>query len=422
MSQCIAQIDRHRTRQVYLYFGPLTLLVYLALPDGYLLDIGTAYMLKNQLHASATQVSGFRLLTALPIYLGFLFGLARDLWNPFGLRDRGLFLIFAPLTTAVLLWMAFSPLSYPLLVSGMLLVAVAFRFMSAAYQGLLALVGQEQKMSGRLSALYNFGSFFCYALGAFTSGYLATHLTPRSTFLLAAALAGLLTLMGLWRPASVFDGLYERPEARGTAAIGNLNRLIRHRATYPALVLISLLNVSMVTGTPLQYYLSDQLNASDAVYANFTALNLLGYLPVMLLYGAVCKRVSLRRTLWLGTLISIPAAIPLAFAFSVPTILLLGVAYGMLSAIAQAAYIDLALRSSPSGTQGTLMLLVIGIWTLAFRGGDLMGSWLYTSFPGHGLSYCIAAMFAVNLLQIPALFLIPPSIMDSADGDAPSGA
>jgi len=41
-----------RPGQIYLYFGPLTLLIYLVMPHGYLLDITTSYMLKNQLQAS----------------------------------------------------------------------------------------------------------------------------------------------------------------------------------------------------------------------------------------------------------------------------------------------------------------------------------------------------------------------------------
>src|SRR5260370_369959 len=95
---------------IFLYFSPLTLLVYLALPHAYLLDIATSYMLKDQLHASATEVSMFRLLTAIPVYLSFVFGLTRDLWNPFGLKDRGYFLLFASATAAVYLWMASSTL------------------------------------------------------------------------------------------------------------------------------------------------------------------------------------------------------------------------------------------------------------------------------------------------------------------------
>src|SRR5579859_6400029 len=105
---------------IFAYFSPLTLLVYLALPHAYLLDIATSYMLKDQLHASATEVSTFRLLTAIPIYVSFAFGLTRDLWNPLGLKDRGFFLIFAPATAAVYLWMASSSLSYRELFLGML--------------------------------------------------------------------------------------------------------------------------------------------------------------------------------------------------------------------------------------------------------------------------------------------------------------
>ncbi len=116
------------TRQTFLYFGWLTLFLYLATPAGYLVDIQTSYMLKNQLHATATQISIFRLLTGIPVYFAFAFGLVRDQWNPFGLRDRGFFLIFAPATAAAFIWMATSRLSYRGLLIGMLLAMLASRF------------------------------------------------------------------------------------------------------------------------------------------------------------------------------------------------------------------------------------------------------------------------------------------------------
>src|SRR5690348_8116119 len=131
---------------IFVYFSPLTLLVYLALPHAYLLDIATSYMLKNQLHASATEVSTFRLLTAAPVYLSFVFGLTRDLWNPWGMKDRGFFLIFAPLTAAVFLWMSSATLGYGELFVGMLLAMFFFRFIAAAYQGLIALRSEERRV------------------------------------------------------------------------------------------------------------------------------------------------------------------------------------------------------------------------------------------------------------------------------------
>lgn len=121
--------------QTLLYFGWLTLFIYLATPAGYLLDIQTSYLLKNQLHATATQISIFRLVTGIPVYIAFAFGLARDHWNPLGLRDRGFFLIFAPTTAAALIWMAFSGFSYLGLLVGMLLAMLSSRFVAAAYQG-----------------------------------------------------------------------------------------------------------------------------------------------------------------------------------------------------------------------------------------------------------------------------------------------
>ncbi len=109
-----------RIGQTFLYFGSLTIFLYLATPIGYLIDIPTTFMLKNQLGAKPDQVSTFRLITAIPVYFAFAFGLTRDLWNPFGLRDRGYFLIFGPATAIVFVFMAYAPVSYRGLYLGML--------------------------------------------------------------------------------------------------------------------------------------------------------------------------------------------------------------------------------------------------------------------------------------------------------------
>ncbi|MFX9008143.1 hypothetical protein ABTN33_19735, partial [Acinetobacter baumannii] len=80
------------------YFAPLILLATLIQPTGNLADIAVTFMLKDRLHASATQVSTFRLVSSLPLVLAFLIGMVRDHWNPLGRRDRGHLLIFASLS------------------------------------------------------------------------------------------------------------------------------------------------------------------------------------------------------------------------------------------------------------------------------------------------------------------------------------
>src|ERR1017187_10835812 len=66
---------RSSTRLLYLYFSLLALLVNVTSPQ-WVLDIPTSYMLKDLLHATASEVSWFRLITGIPLYAGFVFGLA----------------------------------------------------------------------------------------------------------------------------------------------------------------------------------------------------------------------------------------------------------------------------------------------------------------------------------------------------------
>jgi hypothetical protein len=407
-----------RTNRIFLYFTPLTFLGYLVLPHGYFLDIATTYMLKDRLHASASLVSVFRLLTAAPVYSSFVFGFARDLWNPFGLRDRGYFLIFGPITAAVFMWMAFAQLTYTGLFIGMLLVMLSFRFVAAAYQGLLALVGQEQLMSGRLSALWQIVATIPYVVGAIAAGWVAESLPPRETFLLSAILCLAIALLGFWKPAAVFEHAYDRPLAQGTNLIGDIKRLLRHRAVYPAVLCTFLFQFAPGANTPLQYYLTNTLHASDAVYGYYYAVFSGAFVPVFFLYGWLCKHVPLGKLLLWGTIITVPQMLPLALIHSATLAVILAAPMGMMGGIAALAYYDLAIRSCPPGLQGTLMMLVDGVYQIFYRGGDVLGAQIYMSSPAHGFLYCVIATSLVYALILPVLLFVPKEIVAAADGEA----
>lgn len=403
--------------QTLLYFGCLTLFITLATPAGYLVDIQTSYLLKNQLHATAAQIAMFRLVTGIPVYLAFVFGLARDQWNPLGLRDRGFFLLFAPATALALIGMALSGLSYPALMVGMLLAMLSSRFVAAAYQGLIALVGQEKRMSGRLSALLNVVSSLPVVASAFASGYISDHLAPRQAFFLAAALALLVALLALWKPVSVFGHVYEAPQARSADFTRNVRRLVRHRAVYPAVLICFLWNFAPGAATPLQFYLTNTLHASDSVYSYYNGIFAAAFIPTFLLYGVLCKRVALNKLLWWGTIIAVPQMVPLAFIHSADLALVLAAPIGLMGGVATAAYFDLAMRSCPPGLQGTLMMLVDGVLALSARAGDLLGSHIYNSSPAHGFAYCVMATTVVYALILPLIAMAPKALIATRDGE-----
>jgi hypothetical protein len=405
------------SRETFLYFGALTFFIYMATPAGYLVDIQTTYMLKNALHASAPEISLFRLVTGIPVYFAFVFGLMRDQWNPFGLRDRGFFLIFAPATVAAFLWMARERLSYRELLVGMMLAMVASRFLGAAYQGLIALVGQERLMSGRLAVLWNVVSSVPVLAGAFASGYISEHLAAKETFILAAALTAVIAFFGFWKPGAVFSHAYEKPQASATNFVGNVKRLVRHRAVYPAVLICFLWNFAPGAATPLQFYLSNQLHASDAIYSYYNGIFAISFIPTFLLYGMLCKKVPLKKLLWWGTLVAVPQMIPLVFIHSGRLALVCAVPIGLMGGVATASYFDLAMRSCPPGLQGTLMMLVDGVFALSARGGDLLGSKIYNSSPQHGFLYCVIATTAVYAAILPLILWIPKELIATADGE-----
>ena len=409
--------EPHRAGAIFAYFAPLTLLIYLSLPNGYGLDIALTFIVKDHLHATAEQVANFRLLIAIPLYLAFCFGFVRDLWNPLGLRDRGFLIVFGTCAAALFVWLACSQLTYPGLLAAMLLIMVSFAFVSAAFQGLMALVGQEHLMSGRLSALWQILSNTPYAIAAFAAGYVAEHLPPSGTFLLAAGLCLLIALYGLWKPRAVFSHAYDRPQARGATLVRDIRRLFRHRAIYPVVLIIFMFQFSPGSNTPLQFQLTDVLHASDAAYGNFQGLFLLGFLPAYALYGHLCRRVPLRRLLWLGTSITVPQMMPLALMHSASEALWFAPVMGLMGGIAYCAYMDLAMRSCPPGLQGALMMMTAGAYELAWRGGDLLGARIYASSSLHGFLYCALATTAVYALILPVLLVVPRAITATADGE-----
>ena len=403
--------------QILSYFGFLTLLIYMSTPTGYLVDIATSFMLKNQLHASAEQVANFRFLTAIPAFVAFIFGIVRDRWNPFGLRDRGYFLIFAPMTGAVFVWLAFGKLQITSLTLGVILSVITFRFVTAAYQGLMSLIGQEKQMSGRLATIWNIALAIPALLAAYSSGWVTEHLKPREIFLIMAALCFALGIYGLWKQRTVFTHAYDQPRAQHLTLGADVKRLIAHRAIYGAILINFLWNFAPGASTPLQYYLTNQLHLPDAAFANYTAIFAASFIPTYIIYGYLCKRVPQSKLLLWGTVIGVPQMIPLLFVHSSAAAQLMAIPIGLMGGIASAAYFDLAMRSCPPGLQGTLMMFVDGMLILSSRGGDILGTKIYDSDKANGFLYCVIATTGVYALILPLLLLVPKNLVATRDGE-----
>ncbi len=272
-------------------------------------------------------------------------------------------------------------------------------------------------MSGRLTAVWQVVASVPAVIGALAGGWVAGHLKPGQTFMIVAVLSLALAAMAFWKPRAVFRGTYDQPLARGSTLWGDVKRLVRHRAVYPAVLIMFMFQFAPGSNTPLQFYLTDKLHASREIYGEYYAVFAGAFIPMFFIYGWLCKRVSLQKLLWWGTVITVPQMIPLALIHSPYMAVVLAAPIGAMGGIAAAAYYDLAMRSCPAGLQGTLMMLVEAGYQLSYRGGDVLGAKIYGLSATHGFLYCALATTAVYALILPVLLLIPKGLIKSADGE-----
>jgi Na+/melibiose symporter-like transporter len=406
--------------RILLYLAGLIVLMGFASPSGGLIGLPISFFLKNKLHLKAHEVALFGLIAAIPVYLSFAFGFARDRFNPLGMRDRGFLVVFGAMGAAVCLAFASRAPTYGTLLAAFLLLSVAYLFIASALRGLTSTIGQQHVMSGQVSAVWNLFEALP-AIAALVAGGVLSQLLEgekaargaRILFLVGAAIMALIAVYGLFKPASVF-GNVRSERLSGARPLDDLKRLVRHRPIYPAL-LIGLL-WSFVPGftTPLQYFFQNTLHGDDAQFGQWGAIYLAAYLPTYLLYGVLCRRFALRALLLWGTVAALPMMVPLLFIHSVTGALIAAAPIGLMGGVATAAYFDLLIRSCPPGLQGTVLMTAFGLSSIDLRFGDVLGTNLYDHFGG--FTVCVIAMTITNALILPALLLVPKDLTATADG------
>jgi hypothetical protein len=418
-----AALPQSVRQRIFLYLGALIVLIAFGSPSGGLIDIPISFFLKNKLHLTAHELAQFRLVSGIPHYLSFVFGFIRDIWNPFGMKDRGLMMLFGAVCAGLYGVFAFTPVTYATLMAAILLLTTAFLFVSSAQNGLASTLGQQHAMTGQISAVWNiFGSIPSVA-ALLVGGYLSGMLDGRNAdeaarilFLAGAALMIVLVLYAAWRPSSVFDNIRAEPAASASIA-DDIKRLARHWPIYPALLIWLLWNFAPGSTTPLQYYLQNTLHAADAQWGQWNAIFAASFIPTFLLFGILSPKLPLKTLLWWGTIVAIPQMVPLLFIDSVTAALIAAAPMGLMGGVASAAYLDLIIRSCPRGLQGTTLMLSGSLFFIVSRFGDVFGTYLYDTFGS--FTVCVIAITVVYALILPVLMLVPNDLIATADAPAP---
>ncbi len=410
-------------RSIFLYLGILIVLLAFGGPSGGLIDIPISFFLKNRLHLEAHQVAHFRLVAAIPLYLSFVFGFIRDMWNPLRMRDRGFMLLFGGICALLYLGFALVPMTYATLLLAVLVLTTSFLFVASAQNGLTSTIGQQHAMTGQISAVWNvFASIPTVAallIGGMLSGLLEDRnadQAARILFLVGAAIMTAVSLFALWKPKDVFEHVHAE-RGPDIHPVNDIKRLFGHWRIYPALLIWWLWNFAPGSATPLQYHLQNTLHATDAQWGQWNAIFAASFIPTFILYGFLCRHFPLKTLLWWGTIVAVPQMVPLLFIHSVTGALIAAVPIGLMGGVATGAYMDLIIRSCPRGLQGTMLMMSSSLYFVVSRFGDILGTALYDRYGG--FTVCVIAITVVYALILPTLLLVPKSLIATADGQAP---
>ena len=408
---------------IFLYLGILIVLLAFGGPAGGLIDIPISFFLKNRLHLTAHEVATFRLVAAIPLYLSFVFGFMRDIWNPLGMRDRGFMLLFGGVTALLYVLFAFTPMSYATLLFAVVVLTASFLFVSSAQNGLTSVIGQQHAMTGQVSAVWNvflsIPTVGALLIGGKLSGLLEEKdpdQALRILFLVGAAIMTVIALYALWKPAEVFDNIRVE-NGTGRHPMEDLRRLVGHWPVYPAMLIWLLWNFAPGSTTPLQYHLQNTLHATDAQWGEWNAIFAASFIPTYIVYGLLCRKFPLKTLLLWGTFLAIPQMVPLLFINTVTQALIAAIPIGLMGGLATGAYLDLIIRSCPRGLQGTTLMMSWSLYYVVSRFGDVLGTHLYDRYGG--FTVCVIAITIVYALILPVLLLVPKHLIATADGQTP---
>lgn len=417
MPRRVRRVDRGRAWHIGAYFAALSLTSGLGDPTG-LISVPVLFVLKDQLLLGPHSVAVFEAIAMTPHYLAVAFGVLRDRWSPLGLGDRGYLLIAAPVAAASYLWASGGGGSYRVLLIAIVLAMIAYQMIDAAAQAWMTAIAQARGMTGRLSALTEIMESAVAAAAMLAGGWMVGRVSIGTVFVLAAAVTMAVFAQGLWRPAAAID---HPADPTGTiAGIGDgASTLMRNRGFRLTAVALVLYNFSPGWGTPLLYFLTDQVGVSPGVFGGVRAVTFAAMAVVTVLYGVLCVRYPLKHLLrWAIVLNILPGFLFLAIR-TPEQALVVSAAIGVLSGFANIALFDLLMRACPSRLEGMASMLGVSVFGLAGAAGDLAGAWLYES---SGFLVCIAVDALATAIMLVPVLQLPGGLVALPDGALPMEA
>jgi predicted MFS family arabinose efflux permease len=370
-------------------------------------------LLKNELHVDRTANAAFFFWAGLAWYLKPFAGILTDAFPLFGSRRKSYILISA--TLAALSWLALivTPHDYRKLLFVVIVINTFMVVASTVVGGYMVETAQANSGSGRLTAIRQFVQQACLIVNGPVAGYLASIAFGWT----AAACGGVMFLLV---PVTILFLHEQRKRSDSRQILANARKQLVNIATartmWAAAALMALFYIAPGFGTALFYKQQNDLHLTTQAQGFLQLIaGVFGVLAAVG-YGILCRRLNLR-TLLVGCMVIATAAnLGYLFYSSAGRAQAIEGLNGFGYTLAELALMDLAVRSTPAGSEGLGFSLMVSVRNLALFGTDWFGSQLLDQYH-FSFNSLVIANSATTLIAVPLVFLLPRLIVLRKDAE-----
>ena len=370
-------------------------------------------LLKNELHADRTANAAFFFWAGLAWYLKPFAGILTDAFPLFGTRRKSYILISA--TLAALAWSALvaTPHEYRSLLLVVIVINTFMMITSTAVGGYMVEIAQATSGSGRLTAIRQFIQQACFVINGPAAGYLASIAFGWT----AAACGGIMFLLV---PVAILFLQEQRIRPNSREVLDNaksqLVKIGTARTMWAAAGLMALFYIAPGFATALFYKQQNELHLSTQTQGFLQLIAGICGILAAIGYGIACRRLNLRTLLVWCMLLATAANLGYLFYSSLGRAQAIEGLNSFGYTLAELALMDLAVRSTPAGSEGLGFSIMISVRNLALFGTDWFGSNLLDQY--HlSFDFLVVANSATTLIAVPLVFLLPRLIVGRKDAE-----
>jgi predicted MFS family arabinose efflux permease len=399
-------------RYAVLVIGAGVLATTLAQPE-VLARIPLQNLLKNELHVDRAANAAFFFWAGLAWYLKPFAGILTDAFPLFGSRRKSYILISA--TLAALSWFALTITSheYRNLLFGVIAINTFMVVASTVIGGYMVETAQAHAGSGRLSAARQ----IVQQISAVVSGPAAGYLASIAFAWTAAASSGIVFLLV---PVAILFLREQRKRQDSWQLLDNARRQLvkigTARTMWAVAVLMALFYIAPGFGTALFYKQQNELHLGTEAQGFLQLIAGVCGILAAVGYGIACRRLNLRALLIGGMVLATVINLGYLFYSSAERAQFIEGLNGFGYTLAELALMDLAVRSTPAGSEGLGFSLMVSVRNLALFGTDWFGSMLLDRYH-FSFNSLVIANSATTLVAVPLVLLLPRLVFARKDAE-----